>query len=133
MMNKNLLLALRIIIAVILVQTLRYKFTAHPDSIYIFTKVGLEPFGRIAIGVLELIAAILILIPKTVWAGALLTVGIISGAILMHLTLLGIEINNDGGMLFYLAVSTLILSSIILWDQRKSIPIVRKKIKLNFF
>lgn len=133
MMNKNLLLALRIIISVILVQTLRYKFTAHPDSIYIFTKVGLEPFGRIAIGVLELIAAILILIPKTVWAGALLTVGIISGAILMHLTLLGIEINNDGGMLFYLAVSTLILSSIILWDQRKSIPIVRKKIKLNFF
>lgn len=132
-MNKNLLLALRIIISVILVQTLRYKFTAHPDSIYIFTKVGLEPFGRIAIGVLELIAAILILIPKTVWAGALLTVGIISGAILMHLTLLGIEINNDGGMLFYLAVSTLILSSIILWDQRKSIPIVRKKIKLNFF
>ncbi|MCF6348917.1 MAG: DoxX family protein [Flavobacteriaceae bacterium] len=78
-MNKTVQLILRIIIAVILVQTLRYKFTAHPDSVYIFTKVGLEPYGRIVIGVFELIAAILILIPKTVWLGALLTLGIISG------------------------------------------------------
>ena len=74
-MNSKILLIIRIIIALILVQTLRYKFTAHPDSVYIFSKIGLEPFGRIGIGILELIASILILIPKTIWAGSLLTIG----------------------------------------------------------
>ncbi|WP_299528555.1 DoxX family protein [uncultured Lutibacter sp.] len=121
-MHKSLILILRIAVALILIQTLRFKFTAHPDSVYIFTKVGLEPYGRIGIGVLELIAAILILIPKTIWAGALLTAGLISGAIMMHLTQLGIEINNDGGTLFYMAVGTFILSALILWNQRKKIP-----------
>ena len=66
-MKKYLLIALRIITAIILIQTLRFKFTAHPDSVYIFTTVGMEPFGRIGIGVLELIAAVLLLIPRTVW------------------------------------------------------------------
>jgi len=89
-------LLLRIIVAIILLQTLRFKFTAHPDSVYIFSKVGLEPYGRIGIGIVELIAGILLLIPKTAWVGALLSLGVISGAIVMHLTKLGIEINNDG-------------------------------------
>ncbi len=125
-MKKYLLLAIRIIVAIILVQTLRFKFTAHPDSIYIFSKVGLEPNGRIIIGVLELIAAFLLLIPKTVWAGALLTVGVIGGAIVMHLTRLGIEINNDGGILFITALVTFILSLIILYWYKKDIPVVGK-------
>lgn len=81
-MKKYILLGLRIAIAIILVQTLRYKFTAHPDSVYIFTKVGLEPYGRIAIGFIELISGILLLIPKTVWLGAGLTVGVMAGAVL---------------------------------------------------
>jgi len=123
-MNKSLILILRIVVALILIQTLRFKFTAHPDSVYIFTKVGLEPFGRIGIGVLELIAATLILIPKTIWAGSILTIGLLSGAVMMHLTLLGIEINNDGGLLFYMAVGVLILSIIILFTQRKNIPFI---------
>lgn len=123
-MNKSLILVLRIVVAIILIQTLRFKFTAHPDSVYIFTKVGLEPFGRIGIGVLELIAAILILIPKTVWAGAALTIGLLSGAVMMHLTQLGVEINNDGGTLFYMAVGVLLLSAVILFDQRKKIPLI---------
>ncbi len=127
-MNKNLLLVLRIIVAVILIQTLRFKFSAHPDSVYIFTKVGLEPFGRIGIGVLELISAILILIPRTIWAGAGLTLGILGGAIMMHLTQLGIEINNDGGTLFYMALGTFIISAIILFDQRKNIPFIGEKL-----
>ncbi|PHR74000.1 MAG: DoxX family protein [Lutibacter sp.] len=127
-MNKKLLLILRIIVALILIQTLRFKFTVHPDSVYIFTKVGLEPFGRIGIGVLELISAILILIPRTIWAGAGLTLGILGGAIMMHLTQLGIEINNDGGSLFYLALGTFIVSGIILFDQRKNIPIIGAKL-----
>jgi len=128
-MNKILNLALRVIIALILIQTLRYKFTAHPDSVYIFSTVGLEPFGRIGIGVLELIAAILILIPKTIWVGALLTFGLLSGAVMMHLTQLGIEINNDSGKLFYLAIITLVLSGIIVWFERRKIPIIGNYLK----
>jgi uncharacterized membrane protein YphA (DoxX/SURF4 family) len=127
-MKKHLPMALRIVVAIILVQTLRFKFTAHPDSVYIFTQVGLEPYGRIGIGVLELIAAVLLLIPKTVWAGAGLTVGIISGAVMMHLTQLGIEINGDGGILFYMALFVLITSSIILVLYRKDIPIIGNKL-----
>jgi putative oxidoreductase len=120
-LKKYFPLSLRVIVAIVLIQTLRFKFTAHPDSVYIFTKVGLEPNGRIIIGFLELISAILILIPKTVWVGALLTLGIIGGAILMHLTQLGIEINNDGGLLFITALVTFTLAIVILYQSRKNI------------
>jgi len=126
-MNKNVLLVVRITVAIILIQTLRFKFTAHEDSVYIFTKVGLEPYGRIGIGVLELISSILLIIPKTIWIGALLTFGIIGGALMMHVTKRGIEINNDGGNLFYIAIVTFILSGIILFDQRKRLPIIGSK------
>lgn len=120
-MKKAIPLVLRIIVAIILIQTLRFKFTAHPDSVYIFSKVGLEPYGRIATGIVELIAGILLLIPKTVWIGATITLGVIGGAIFMHLTKLGIEINNDGGILFITALLTFILSGIILWIKRREI------------
>jgi len=126
-MKKYILLGLRVLIAVILIQTLRFKFAAHPDSVYIFSKVGLEPVGRIGIGVLELIAGILLLIPKTVWVGAGLTIGIIGGAIMMHLTQLGIEINGDSGVLFYTAVFVFIASSVILWNYKKDIPVIGNK------
>ncbi|MCK5400184.1 MAG: DoxX family protein [Flavobacteriaceae bacterium] len=119
-------MGLRIIIALILIQTLRFKFTAHPDSVYIFTKVGLEPYGRIGIGIFELIASILILIPKTIYIGSLMTIGIIGGAIVMHLTKLGIVINGDNGLLFYTAVLLFILSSITLWIHRKELPFYKK-------
>jgi len=121
-------LGLRILIAVILLQTLRYKFTAHPDSVYIFTQVGLEPYGRISIGILELISAILILIPKTIWLGAGLTLGIITGAIVMHITKIGIEVNDDGGTLFYMALLIFILALFVLWKNRKNIPIIGKSL-----
>lgn len=126
---KYLLLIIRIIVAIILVQTLYFKFTAHPDSVHIFTTVGLEPVGRIGIGVVELIAAILLLIPKTVWLGAGLSLGIITGAVFMHLTKLGIDVNNDGGKLFYLAVAVFVGSAIILFSERKSIPIISNYFK----
>ncbi|SEM19996.1 DoxX-like family protein [Aquimarina amphilecti] len=120
-MKKALPLVLRIIVAIILIQTLRFKFTGHPDSVYIFSKVGLEPYGRIATGIVELIAGVLILIPKTVWIGATITLGVIGGAIFMHVTKLGIEINNDGGVLFTTALLTFILSGVILWIKRKEV------------
>lgn len=125
-MKKYLPLVLRLIVAVILIQTLRFKFTAHPDSVYIFETVGLEPYGRIGIGIAELIAGILILIPRTIWLGAVMTLGIIGGAIFMHLTQLGIEVNGDGGVLFTTAVVTFILSGIVLWIYRKQIPFINK-------
>ncbi|MDY7394342.1 DoxX family protein [Aureibaculum sp. 2210JD6-5] len=126
-MTSKIYFVLRLLVALILVQTLYFKFTAHPDSIHIFSTLGLEPYGRIGIGILELIAAILILVPKTVWMGALLSLGIISGAIFSHLTKLGIEVNGDGGKVFYMALVVFILSIIILLKNRKNIPFVNKK------
>lgn len=128
MKSYKIILVLRIAVAIILIQTLRFKFTAHPDSVYIFETVGVEPYGRIGIGTLELIAGILLLIPKTIWAGALLTMGLIGGAILIHLTKLGIEVKGDGGVLFYTAIITFLLSTIILYYYRKDIPIIGKKL-----
>ena len=124
-MYNRIFFVFRIIVATLLIQTLRFKFTAHPDSVYIFSKIGLEPIGRIGIGILELISAILILLPKTSWLGAILSLGIISGAILMHLTILGIEVNNDNGLLFFMAVLIFILSPLITWYERKKILIFR--------
>ena len=121
-MKNYLSLALRIIVAVILLQTLRFKFFAHPDSIYIFTQVGMEPWGRIGIGVLELIASILLFLPKKIWMGAGLATGLMAGAVMMHLTMIGIEVKGDGGALFYTAIATLILSLMILWGKKKNIP-----------
>jgi uncharacterized membrane protein YphA (DoxX/SURF4 family) len=125
-MKKYFPLILRVIVAFILIQTLRFKFTAHPDSVYIFEKVNLEPYGRISIGIIELMAGVLLLIPKTVCLGATFTIIVISGAIFMHLTILGIEINNDGGMLFITAIITFLSSIIILHYYRKDIPFINK-------
>lgn len=126
-MHKYIFLTLRLIVSAILIQTLRFKFTAHPDSVYIFETIGLEPYGRIVIGVLELVAGILLLIPKTIWLGATLTIGVIGGAIFMHLTKLGVQINNDGGILFITALVTFVLSIIILYTNRKEIPLINRK------
>src|SRR3954467_3466952 len=90
----------RISAAVILLQTLFFKFTAAPESVYIFTKVGLEPWGRIGSGVVELIAAVLLLVPRFTWLGAVIAMGVIGGAIMSHLTVLGIVVMDDGGLLF---------------------------------
>ena len=121
MKSSRIILVFRIVVALILIQTLRFKFTAHPDSVYIFETIGLEPYGRISIGLLELVASILLLIPKTIWIGALLTIGLMGGAIIFHLTKLGIVIKEDSGILFYTAILTFLLSIIILHAQRKEI------------
>lgn len=93
----------RIIAALIMLQTLYFKFTANPESVEIFTIVGMEPWGRIGVGVLELVAAVLLIVNATVWIGALLSAGLMAGALGMHLTLLGIEVQGDGGYLFCLS------------------------------
>ncbi len=114
----------RIAAAVILLQTLFFKFTAAPESVYIFTKVGLEPYGRIGSGVAELIAAILILIPATTWLGAGLALAVMFGAIFSHLTVLGIQVMGDGGLLFGLAFAVAICSAVLLFLQRRRLPII---------
>src|SRR6516162_1744188 len=114
----------RIAAAVILLQTLYFKFTAAPESVYIFTKVGLEPWGRIGSGVAELIAAILILIPRTTWLGAGLALAVMAGAIFSHLTVLGVAVMNDGGLLFGLALAVAACSILLLFLQRRRVPII---------
>ena len=123
MKNKSILyFLLKLIPAIILLQTLFYKFTAAPESVAIFKTLGLEPYGRIVLGVIELVVAILILVPKTTWLGALLGVGIMAGAIFSHLTKLGVVVNNDGGTLFILASITFICCLLLVWVNRDKIP-----------
>lgn len=112
--------ALRLIPAIILLQTLFFKFTAHPDSVAIFSKLHAEPYGRIFSGILELITAILILNPKTTFWGAILGFFIMIGAILSHVFIIGIETNNDGGKLFYLAITVIVFCMILLFKFKKN-------------
>lgn len=127
-MNKTTVIVLwvcRIVAAVIMLQSLFFKFSAAPESVYIFSTLGLEPVGRIGSGVGELIASILLLIPATSWLGALMGLGVISGAIFFHLTKLGIEIQGDGGQLFIYAVLVFISCAIVAWISRHQIPVIK--------
>ncbi len=121
-MTRNILKwALRIIAAVILLQTLYFKFTGAPESVYIFTTMGIEPWGRIGSGVVELLASMLLLIPRTTWLGAALALGTIMGAIASHLFVLGIEVQGDGGQLFMLAVLVAVCSALLLWMEKTAV------------
>ncbi|HEY9007819.1 DoxX family protein [Ohtaekwangia sp.] len=110
--------AARVIAALIMLQTLYFKFTASEESVYIFTTVGMEPWGRILVGVLELIASVLLLIPATAWLGGLLGMGLMLGAIGMHATLLGIAVKGDGGYLFFLALAVTVCCAWVLYHNR---------------
>ena len=116
--------ALQLLVAGILLQTLFFKFTGAAESVYIFSTLGLEPWGRIGSGIVELIASILLLVPATTTIGAALAMGVISGAIVSHLTVLGIEVQGDGGLLFALALIVFIASAVILVLRRAEIPLV---------
>ena len=119
---------LRIIAALILLQTLYFKFTGADESVYIFTMLGAEPWGRIGSGVVELVASALLLIPRTAIYGALVSLGVISGAILSHLTTLGITMPavGDHGELFGLAVIVFVCSATVAWLHRSELPVPRK-------
>lgn len=108
----------RLVAAVILLQTLYFKFLGQPESVYIFSTLGVEPWGRIGSGVVELIASVLLLIPRTSWLGAGLGLGVMAGAIVAHLTILGIEVQGDGGYLFLLALAVAGSCTTILWITR---------------
>lgn len=124
---------LRIVAAYILLQTLGHKFGGSEESKYIFTTVGMEPWGRYGSGVVELIAAALLLIPRATAFGAFLAIGTISGAIFFHLTKLGIEVMNDGGQLFYMAVIVWISTAVLLLMYKEQILRILVNHKVNLF
>jgi len=114
----------QIVAAVIMLQTLFFKFSGAPETIFIFETMGLEPAGRYATAIVELIASVLLLIPTTVWLGAGLSLGVISGAIFSHLTKLGIVVMDDGGTLFIMAIVVFICSAVALYLNRHQIPLL---------
>ena len=121
---KRLSWILQLVVAAILAQTLYFKFTAAPESVYIFSTLGLEPAGRIGSGIAEAVAVVLLLVPATAAVGALLALGVISGALASHLTRLGVEVQGDGGLLFGLACVVFAGSAVVLWLRRSELPVV---------
>jgi hypothetical protein len=116
---------LQITAAVIMLQTLRYKFTAHPVSVWIFSSLGMEPWGRIGAGIAELIAGICLLIPKLSVYGALLGIGIMIGAVISHILVLGVE-----GRLFIMAIVTLFCCLGVVWIRRDELVTLIKNNEL---
>ena len=114
----------RLIAVIILAQTLFFKFSGAEESMYIFTTVGMEPWGRIGIGILELVAAVLLLFNMTAWFGGSLALGLMFGAIGMHLTKLGISVQGDGGYLFFLAVLVAVCSAFVLLRNKAKVESV---------
>jgi hypothetical protein len=121
---RRLDLLLRLVAAAILLQTLFFKFTGAEESVYIFQTLGAEPWGRIGSGLVELAASILLLVPATAAVGGTLGVLLMSGAILSHLTTLGIDVKGDGGLLFALAIVVWLASAVTAWIHRRSLPVV---------
>ena len=119
---------LRITAAVILGQTLFFKFAAAPESVYIFTKVGAEPWGRIGSGIVELVSALLLLTPRFTWLGSVIALGVMAGAIFSHLTVLGIEVQGDKGLLFALAIIIFVASAFNLVLHRTEIPVIGRRL-----
>jgi hypothetical protein len=116
--------AAQLVIAVILGQTLFFKFSGAPESVYIFGQLGVEPWGRYLTAGLELVAVILVLVPATAAVGGLLAFGLMAGAALSHLAVLGIEVQGDGGLLFGLACTVLVASGVVLWLRRRQLPLL---------
>jgi len=118
-----------VVAALILLQTLYFKFTAAPESVYIFSELGMEPYGRIGSGILELIIALLLLFKKSSLIGAILGLGVIIGAIFSHIFVLGIEVQNDGGLLFGLALLVFILCLVIIFIQKDKLLSLLPRLK----
>lgn len=112
----------QLVAAGILAQTLYFKFSGAPESRYIFSTLGMEPWGRIGTGALELVAVVLLLIPRTAAVGALVAAGLMGGAIMAHLTRLGIQVQGDGGLLFGLALAVLLVSLAVLVLRFRELP-----------
>lgn len=122
--KKTLSWILQIIAAAIMLWTLRYKFTAHPVSVWIFTSLGMEPWGRIGTGIAELIAGICLLVPGLTIYGAILGVGLMTGAVISHILVLGVK-----GKLFIQAVITLLSCLGIVWIRKDELVLLINRFK----
>jgi putative oxidoreductase len=127
--TKKIILFLRLVAAAILLQTLYFKFTGAPESKFIFSTLGIEPWGRWFAGLSELVASLLLLVPATQIIGALAAAGIMAGALVSHIFILGIVVQDDGGTLFILALIVLIVSNLIIYLNRQQIPELIEKLK----
>jgi len=116
--------ALQLAAAGILLQTLFFKFTGAEESVFIFTTLGAEPWGRIGSGIVELIASVLLLVPATASLGALLALGVMGVAIVSHLTVLGVDVKGDGGLLFGLALIVFVSCAVVFTLRRTQLPVV---------
>ncbi|MDV6237685.1 DoxX family protein [Leptospira ellisii] len=119
--KERLLRILSVVVALIFLQTLFFKFTGASESVAIFTELGMEPWGRIGSGVAELIVSVLVLIPKRRWIGAVFGLGLMIGAVGAHLFVIGIEREGDGGLLFFLAVLCAVICSVLVWADREKL------------
>ncbi len=127
-MKKILSIGLRLIAAVIMLQTLYFKFTAQPESVYIFSQVGIEPWGRVATGIAELVASAMLLYSGTVVFGALLSVGIMFGAVATHLFVLGIQVQGDHGQLFTYAMIVMVASVLLLFIHAQDLVELKSRL-----
>ncbi|EMK02568.1 MULTISPECIES: hypothetical protein [Leptospira] len=125
--KKILLNCLRGIVAFTFLQTLFYKFTGASESVAIFSKLGMEPWGRIGTGILEFIVSILLFIPGWNWLGSLFGLILMSGAILSHVFVIGIEQENDGGLLFFLALGNAVICTLLLWQEKEILTRILRK------
>ena len=123
-MNQRLLWIPRLAIAAVLGMTLPAKFTGAEDAVALFTALGVEPWGRVALGVVEALLVVGILLPQTWVLAAALTTGLLGGAILSHLTVLGVEVSDDGGALFAMALVGTASGAVITWMRRRELPVV---------
>ena len=133
MLTRNELIlswVLQLTVAVILFQTLFFKFTGAEESVYIFSTLGIEPWGRIASGIAELVVVVLILLPPTAALGALLGLGVITGALISH-TRLGLVVRDDGGLLFALAVIVFVSCAAIVYLRRAELPVLGERFVRN--
>jgi len=122
--NTIILWVLRLAAAGILIMTLYFKFTAHPQSVKLFTELGMEPWGRIGTGIFELIASILILYPRTTGYGALLGMGVMAGALFFHLTKLGIVWDGDAGLFTYALIDFICCAILVLFYRKQLLSLL---------
>lgn len=126
-MNKDTLLRVAAFVtAILFLQTLYFKFTGHSESVALFTKLGVEPWGRWATGIIELIASVLIVIRSTSSLGAFLGTGLMTGAIASHLFVIGIDTNGDDGTLFTFAIVAFVCSALILVNRLDELKLLLK-------
>lgn len=123
-MNQRLLWIPRLAIAGVLGATVPAKLSGAEEAVALFTDLGVEPWGRIALGLMEALLVVGILLPKTYVTAAALVVGVLGGALMSHLTLLGIEVSDDGGTMFGMAVVGFASGAVITWMRRRELPVV---------